>query len=1179
MSNQTLADLIEVAPRFVRSINLENDADSVDALDGYVVSPLARDVLLRVVNSLRPDAANRAWALVGPYGSGKSSFATFLAALLDSHGSGELGKARELFEARWPEKVEDLQRSLSKMPGSYVVAPITAERQPLGVIVLRGLLRSARRYWATLADEAPKVLDDIECVLRRAPGSDAPSDHIVIRLTRDLVQAVARSGARAQGVCLIIDEFGKALEWAALHPTTSDINLLQQLAELASRESEGQLAVIIVLHQGIEAYATRLPNEARREWFKVEGRFEQIPYLEARSHLVRLVGCAIYRQDEAENLKLFKAAQDTAVDFATYLQESDAGLASELLACFPLNPVAASCLGLVFRLRLGQNERSLFAFLASSEPQGFQQFLAQNAAEAARCFCLDDLYDYLVTNTGVRFAIDGGDRIWSAAELALLRLPGDATALDARVIKSVAILALIERFVGPRANPDVLALALEVGRHQIDDALDRLSTNSIVVYRAYKNAYQLWDGSDLDISGRIGRWREQVRAEGGLGARLQKQLPPSPLVATRHGYQTGTLRYLSARYVDASQVPARLPGVDDGDGALFYVLGADGDELDAARLRVSKLHRDDADRPWVFAFPTTPAILQDAIVEVFAIDETLRQTPELDSDPVARRELGERRLAAESGLQAALVKSFGTVGRSSIRQWLSPGHQIEAEGRASSAASWIFDRVYNRAPVVRNELINRNDLSTAAARAQRILLERMTTHGDQLQLGIEGNPPELSMYLSLIQATGLHADLDDGRRAFLSPVRMVDEPDHPQTRLHGVWRHLHELLAASTNGRLSAAEIVTLLEQPPFGIRRGVGFVLLMAYYLTESDKVLLYEENSFVPRVQPEMAYRMLRQPQTIEFQRVATQSTLGLLLPRLSRKLLPRRPQPVPFLTIVRHVVRSVAALSPYASTTRSVSEQTHQVRNAIKSARDPLLLMTAAMPAALGIDVQDGKTLDEEGVEAYAQGLDTALRELADADQALLQRIADTLRVLLHERASGAKFYARTALRAKALDEVAPPVDMTPAVRRFVTVSLDVDADDPETQHIWLQAIGTAVLGRQPSQWTDQDVALFGLQAQAVCDQFRATEALALALGRHSTHGLRSYRVSVLDGQGNERTGVSVLTEPETDRLRRFQAEVRALAVKHGVEGADMAYAVIASMLEAAPGNEERSEEASP
>ena len=53
-----------------------------------------------------------------------------------------------------------------------------------------------------------------------------------------------------------------------------------------------------------------------------------------------------------------------------------AGDLPELLeACWPLHPVVACLLGPISRRRFGQNQRSIFGFLNSSEPSGFQDFL------------------------------------------------------------------------------------------------------------------------------------------------------------------------------------------------------------------------------------------------------------------------------------------------------------------------------------------------------------------------------------------------------------------------------------------------------------------------------------------------------------------------------------------------------------------------------------------------------------------------------------------------------------------------------------------------------------------------------------------------------------------------------------------------------------------------------------
>ena len=67
-----------------------------------------------------------------------------------------------------------------------------------------------------------------------------------------------------------------------------------------------------------------------------------------------------------------------------------------LEACWPLHPAVACLLGPISRRRFGQNQRSLFGFLNSSEPHGFQDFLRRESKDAL--YSTDRLWDYLRAN-------------------------------------------------------------------------------------------------------------------------------------------------------------------------------------------------------------------------------------------------------------------------------------------------------------------------------------------------------------------------------------------------------------------------------------------------------------------------------------------------------------------------------------------------------------------------------------------------------------------------------------------------------------------------------------------------------------------------------------------------------------------------------------------------------------
>ena len=77
-----LHDLISINTNYTRSINLERDASSSSIAKSYIPTSRTISTLSRIAASLNKEDNPRAFALIGPYGSGKSAFAVFLAHLL-----------------------------------------------------------------------------------------------------------------------------------------------------------------------------------------------------------------------------------------------------------------------------------------------------------------------------------------------------------------------------------------------------------------------------------------------------------------------------------------------------------------------------------------------------------------------------------------------------------------------------------------------------------------------------------------------------------------------------------------------------------------------------------------------------------------------------------------------------------------------------------------------------------------------------------------------------------------------------------------------------------------------------------------------------------------------------------------------------------------------------------------
>ena len=79
MAATRLDQLVTVRGRFHRSVSLARDWQGARDLSEYIVTPAVRSIAEQILTELGQRAGSRAWSLTGPYGTGKSAFALFLA--------------------------------------------------------------------------------------------------------------------------------------------------------------------------------------------------------------------------------------------------------------------------------------------------------------------------------------------------------------------------------------------------------------------------------------------------------------------------------------------------------------------------------------------------------------------------------------------------------------------------------------------------------------------------------------------------------------------------------------------------------------------------------------------------------------------------------------------------------------------------------------------------------------------------------------------------------------------------------------------------------------------------------------------------------------------------------------------------------------------------------------------
>lgn len=336
---------------------------------------------------------------------------------------------------------------------------ITARRAATSVCILQGLSSAVSRT----KDREFQPLARTLCHLLQKAQRDASLDSAAV------VSAMADVGAAAtqagySGVLLLVDELGKLFEFAAHSPHKADVFLLQQLAEHASRSANQPLLLVGFLHQSFEDYGQHLDMLSRKEWAKIQGRYDNVIFIEPPDQVIRMIASAIRWKGKAPDEALRKTITDTA-RLASGCGIIPVGLRPDefeaaALAAYPLHPCTLVALPFLFK-RFAQNERSLFSYLSSHEPLGFQDFLRKHEINSHTPYFirLEHLFDYFTENFGSGLFRQPHARRWMEAADVLDR-KRNLTSLHVSLVKTIGILNALGEFSPLNALDPVIRYAL-----------------------------------------------------------------------------------------------------------------------------------------------------------------------------------------------------------------------------------------------------------------------------------------------------------------------------------------------------------------------------------------------------------------------------------------------------------------------------------------------------------------------------------------------------------------------------------------------------------------------------------------------------------------------------------------------------------------------------------------------
>ena len=1127
-----LSELISVAPRYARSVNLERDGFTDAAIDGYVVTATAEEFLLKFGRALTGAGGHRAWTLTGPYGAGKSSFALFLANIFSPVGVGGSGAARRLLKEQHTETYQEVfeQRGKGRLgKDGFASVLVSGAAEPLLGAILRCTTRDVSVYFSGQGRK-PDALKELDHLQAQLEAGKSVSTTAVMNALSKISENLISSG-RSRGILLIVDELGKFLEYAARTQTAGDLFLLQQLAEATSRSTSEGLYLVTILHQSFERYAADLRPAVRDEWAKVQGRFEDVAFQEPPEQLVELISRAILaKQPPPSALQpLYQAAKDMA-QTACDLNLAPKGMSTRAFAralkcCAPLHPLVVLALVRLCR-KFGQNQRSLFSFLTSREKHGFASFL-QRPVHPVTFYGLAELYDYLAEGLGSGLAVGESAARWAEIQSALDRA-SDLGETEIRFIKAVGVLSAIGQVGDLKASPEVLRFALGIEVTDFRRCKRALSERSLIVERKHSGTVALWEGSDLDLDESVRNAEKYVASNASLAEKLNQLWAPRPLVAKRHSFVTGTLRYFSVRFADTPTLSKSLDIEPGADGLVLYCLPLTSSERETLIDLTSKALLQE--KPAVLvAVPQEVNALHDAVRDLEKLRYVQSHTRELEADAVARRELRARISSTENRVSLEVQRLFSPEEQTARgTAWYHHGMQqpMPTSRTLADALSRICDGVYSSTPVLRNELVNRRNLSSAAAAARRTLLRAMISKQSEPQLGFTGTPPEVSIYSSILLATGIHRQ-ENGIYCFGAP-----KEGGP---LFEVWQEIEGFFAECETKKHTLADLFGTLERAPFGLKAGVIPILFCAVAMAHDTEIAFYENGAFLPEITVEAFERLVKSPASFELRRYRIEGIRREVYTQLAAlfgQAPPSRGESL--LTVVKPLFRFLRRLPSYCQTTTRLSARTLKVRSVLMNAKEPDQLLFWQLPEACGMEPFGTKVAEDGRSKEFFDALRASITELQRSYEDLLRDLQELL-----FRAFDLTERGKLEARAKAIVSYCVEVRLKAVVNHIANSHME--------ETLWIEAIATTIIGKAPKSWTDDDRVRFEIGLAEMSRNIRHLEALLYEESKRLNAGKRLeevFRIGVADRNSMELGAVVVVEQHEQ---RRFMDAVEELTAQ--------------------------------
>lgn len=964
----------------------------------YVVTPNAIQIYERIVNST--EQSNKSFTLIGNYGTGKS---TFLWAL-----EKNLLKEKIYFS----NKVDPKEKSFD---------------------------------FIKLVGDNASLTDTLLKTLKLKEGSST-------EIINELEKRRSTTARKNKGLVIIIDEFGKFLEFIGKNKSSNDLYLLQLISEWANDDTKN-VFFIISLHQSFISYASTLDLAEKLEWEKIKGRFVELLFNEPVEQLLffaskKLHGFELPKKNESSFNLLNKAIRSS--NLISFNDLSNAELAKSL---FPLDWLSANILVNALQ-RYGQNERSLFTFLNDNTKFSINSY-------NGKFYSVSNVFDYLVNTQGSEiYSFNNPHRAqWQTCFRSLERaelIEAIDYKLATEVIKTICLVTIFTK-AGGLFDKKFLSKYIHhtsaFDDVSIDKTIDKLDKSGIIRFYKHSNKLNFLEGTDLDIEQELADVTKEINHDFSVTDAISDLVDFPVILVKKNSFEKGTPRFFEFKILTSLENISNAEGVLDGYINLIFDSSVKEKDIKKSTINTGSN---------LFVVYKNS---KDIHNEIFIINKLKFLVKKHNEDRNAVKLLNKELEHHKQQLEKFVLDNLFVSNDQNIWFYNGKVENIKSKRALNETLSRICDLEFRLAPQYKNELVNKEFLSSQISTARKSFIRHLLNNESIENLGFPNDkfPPEKSIYITLAKDTGIHS-----KNKKLNHFNF-STPSDPS--FQPLWKECEAFIKSANSSRRNLGELYEILSKAPFKLKRGfTEFWVPMFLIINKEDFALFHETNGFIPYLSDDVLDLIHKSPANYSIKSYDV-SGLKVNLLESYKELVQVGDQELgtksTFLSIFGNFLRFNRGLNEYTINTKRLSPKAISLREAIKSAKDPEDALFNQFPNALGfhtISIND----DEEILKSYTYHVQDAIREIRSAYDALLDRIEEKIiHSFVCENSDFEGYKQEIQSRLNSINLSLLGTEQAVFYKRLVS-----PLDDRVS---WLKSVADAALGKSIDKMIDEEEAL--------------------------------------------------------------------------------------------------------